>query len=366
MARRGSNIYLRKDGRYEGRVVIGFTESGRLRYKSVYAKTLAEVKRKMEELYSIRETVPVAALRLTVRDGCEQWLAAAKLRVKESSYANYENIIQGHILPRLGHISFSALTTARVNEFVSELLHTGRVDGRGGLSSKAVRDIMTVYRSVEHYVSREFGLRETHFTMPKSEQKKLDIISKPERIRLEAYLRDHLNEVNAGILLCMYSGLRVGEICGLKWCDIDFQEGTLSVQRTVQRVNLRGSSKVTIGTPKSKTSVRIVPVPRFVLDEIKRFRSAANLFMLTDSEKPMEPRTMQNRFKAVLKKAGLRDMRFHLLRHTYATVCVELGFDVKTLSELLGHADASLTLNRYVHSSMEQKKKFVERFTMCA
>ena len=88
--------------------------------------------------------------------------------------------------------------------------------------------------------------------------------------------------------------------------------------------------------------------------------------MLTDSEKPMEPRTMQNRFKAVLKKAGLRDMRFHLLRHTYATVCVELGFDVKTLSELLGHADASLTLNRYVHSSMEQKKKYVERFTMCA
>ena len=366
MARRGCNIYLRKDGRYEGRVIIGFTECGRLRYKSVYAKTLAEVKRKMEELYSIRETLSVPALRLTVREGCEQWLAAAKLRVKESTCANYENIIQGHILPRLGRVSFSTLTTARVNEYISDLLTNGRLDGHGGLSAKAVRDIMTVFRSVEHYVSREYGLRETHFTMPKPEQKQLDILSKTERKKLEQYLCEHLNETNAGILLCMYTGLRVGEICGLRWGDIDFSEETLTVQRTVQRVNLRGKSKVIVGTPKSKTSVRTIPVPQFVMEQIMRFRSGDHAFLLSGTSKPIEPRTMQNRFKAILKQCCIRDMPFHRLRHSYASLCVELGFDVKTLSELLGHADASLTLNRYVHSSMEQKKKYVERFTMCA
>ena len=319
----------------------------------------------MEDLYSLRDTVPVAALRLTVQEACEQWLAACKLRVKESSYANYESIIQNHILPTLGNISISSLTTAKLNAFISEKLSHGRLDGRGGLSAKTVRDIMTVYRSVEHYAAREFGIRETHFTVPKTEQKQLDILSKNERIRLEQYLTAHPCITCTVILLCMYTGLRIGELCGLKWGDIDFLNGVISVSRTVQRVHRRGFSEIMIGTPKSKRSVRQIPVPNFVLKQLLRFRSADSAFVLSGQAKPIEPRTMQNRFKAILKRCNLRNVNFHLLRHTYASVCIELGFDVKTLSELLGHADASLTLNRYVHSSMEQKKKFVERFSAC-
>lgn len=366
MARRGCNIYLRKDGRYEGRVVIGYTESGRLRYKSVYAKTLAEVKRKMEELYSLRDRIPPTAMRLTVREGCEQWLAACRLRVKVSSYANYETIIRNHILPKLGSVSFSELTTGNLNEFVSDKLAHGRLNGRGGLSAKSVRDIMTVFRSVEHYVSREYGLRESHFTMPKAEQRELDILDSCERKRLEHYLTGHPSLACAAVLLCLYSGLRIGELCGLKWEDIDFENATISVHRTVQRVNRHGSSEVVVGTPKSKTSLRTIPVPSFVLERLNPHRASGSVYLLSGRSNPTEPRTMQYRFKTILKHSGIRDVNFHLLRHTYASRCIELGFDVKTLSELLGHADASLTLNRYVHSSMEQKKKFVERFRLSA
>lgn len=366
MAKRGSNIYLRKDGRYEGRVVIGYTENGRLRYKSVYAKTLAEVKRKMEELYSLRDCASPTVMRLTVREGCEQWLAACKLRVKISSYANYETIIRNHILPKLGSVSFSELTTVRLNEFVSEQLTRGRLNGRGGLSAKTVRDIMTVFRSVEHYVAHEYGLHESHFTMPKTEQRQMDILDQCERKRLEHYLTGHPSLASAAVLLCLYSGLRIGELCGLKWEDVDFEKGTITVHRTVQRVNRHGSSEVVVGTPKSKTSIRTIPVPSFVLERLNLHRALGSVYLLSGKANPTEPRTIQYRFKTILKHSGVRDVNFHLLRHTYASRCIELGFDVKTLSELLGHADASLTLNRYVHSSMEQKKKFVERFQLSA
>lgn len=366
MAKRGSNIYLRKDGRYEGRVVIGYTESGRIRYKSVYAHTLAEVKQKMEELYSLRNTVPVAAMRLTVQEVCKQWLSACKLRVKDSTYANYNNIIRNHILPQLGNASLSSLTTAKLDEFIYEKLKHGRLDGNGGLSAKTVRDIMTVFRSIEHYAVREYGIRGTHFTMPKTERKQLDILSPNERIRLEQYLTKNPSITGVVILLCMYTGLRIGELCGLKWADIDFLNGIISVRRTVQRINRCGFSEIMIGAPKSLHSIRQIPVPSFVLKQLLRFRSNELLYVLSGRTDPIEPRTLQNRFQAILKRCNLRKVNFHLLRHTYASICVELGFDIKTLSELLGHADASLTLNRYVHSSMEQKKKFVERFSVCA
>lgn len=365
MAKRGSNIYLRKDGRYEGRVAIGYTESGRVRYKSVYARSLSEVKRRMEELYSLRDLIPAASLKLTVRDVCDQWLAASKLRVKASSYANYRAVIYKHILPQLGSQPIASMTTAKVNAFIADKLEHGRLHGKGGLSAKTVRDIMTVYRSVEHYAAREYGIRESHFTMPKAERRQMDILNPVERKRLEQYLLKNQDITSIAVLLCLYSGLRIGELCGLTWGDIDFENGVISVQRTVQRINHHGYSEVVVGTPKSKASIREVPLPQFILEKLLAFRCASDVFLLSGSRKPVEPRTMQNRFKRILKNCKLRNVNFHLLRHTYASVCIGLGFDVKTLSELIGHADASLTLNLYVHSSMGQKKKYVERLQLC-
>ena len=366
MAKRGSNIYKRKDGRFEGRVPVGYQENGKIKYKSVYARTLSEVKEKMSEVYSIRQNKPVSAIKLTVREAAEQWLSSAKLRVKESSYANYTNIVNKHILPILGGELMTHLTTNRLNDFINIKLTSGRLNGKGVLSAKSVRDIMTVYRSIENYAAREYGTKGTHFTMPKIEKKQTDILSSGERKRLESYLLNNQNNTNISVLLCLFTGLRIGELCGLKWEDIDFDNAVLYVKRTVQRVSKNGKSQVIIGTPKSKTSVRTVPIPVFVLDILKNYRSCGNFYIITGTSKHTEPRTMQNRFKAILKICGIRNVNFHLLRHTYATVCIEKGFDPKTLSELLGHADASITLNRYVHSSMQMKKNYVGRLQLTA
>lgn len=187
-----------------------------------------------------------------------------------------------------------------------------------------------------------------------------------ERKRLESYLLHNQNNTNISVLLCLFTGLRVGELCGLKWSDIDFQNGTVSVCRTVQRINKHGKSEVAIGSPKSKSSVRIVPIPDFLLAILKAKRKGDDFYIITGTSKPTEPRTMQNRFKSILKTCGIRNVNFHLLRHTYATICIENGFDPKTLSELLGHADASITLNRYVHSSMLMKKNYVSRLKLTA
>jgi len=202
--------------------------------------------------------------------------------------------------------------------------------------------------------------------MPKTEKKQTDVLNSAERKRLENYLLHNLSNTNTAVLLCLFTGLRIGELCGLKWGDIDFDNGTLTVSRTVQRINKHGKSEVVIGSPKSKSSVRVVPIPEFVLAILKRKRIDNNVFLITGTGKPTEPRTMQNRFKSILKVCNIRNVNFHLLRHTYATVCIENGFDPKTLSELLGHSDASITLDRYVHSSMQLKKDYVNRLSLTA
>ena len=366
MAKRGSNIYKRKDGRFEGRIPVGYQENGKIKYKSVYARTLSEVKEKMSEVHSIKQNQPVSSIKLTVCEAAEQWLSAAKLRVKESSYANYVNIVDKHILPILGGELMMNLTTGKLNDFINFKLVSGRLNGKGGLSAKSVRDIMTIYRSIENYAVREYGLHETHFTMPKIEKKQTDILTSAERKRLENYLIHNQNKTNIAVLLCLFTGLRVGELCGLKWEDIDLDNAVLSVKRTVQRVSKNGKSQVVIGTPKSKTSIRIVPIPAFVLDILRNYRNCNDFYIITGKSKPTEPRTMQNRFKSILKLCSIRNVNFHLLRHTYATVCIEKGFDPKTLSELLGHADAAITLNRYCHPSMQIKKDYVSRLSLTA
>lgn len=366
MAKRGSNIYKRKDGRFEGRVPIGYQDNGKIKYKSVYARTLSEVKEKMSEMYSVRQNRAVSPMKLTVADAAEQWLSSAKLRVKESSYASYENIVSKHILPILGGEYMSNLTTQKLNDFIHYKLNSGRLNSKGGLSAKSVRDIMTVYRSIEAYAVREYGIKQTFFAMPKAEKKQINVLNDIERKRLENYLIHNQNSTNISVLLCLFTGLRIGELCGLKWGDIDFDNGTLMVSRTVQRINKHGKSEVVIGSPKSKSSIRIVPIPEFLLAILRKKRKNDDFYIITGTCKPTEPRTMQNRFKSVLKLCGIRDVNFHLLRHTYATVCIENGFDPKTLSELLGHADASITLNRYVHSSIQMKKKYVSRLRLTA
>ena len=363
------NIYKRKDGRYEGRIPLGYDDKCKIKYRYLYAKSLSEIKEKMLCAYADSGSPERITCDKTFKELCEEWLASAKLRVKHSSYCCYEKLINKHIIPYFGNIGYGELSTPIINEFSEHKLKFGKVNGFGGLSAKSVHDILVVMRSVAKYAERGYGYRNPmrNISMPKSESKEAEVFDKDERYRLQNYLQNNLTESNLGILLTMYSGLRIGELCALTWNDIDFENGVVRVSKALQRVPDKSDKEKTaliVTSPKSKTSVRDIPLPAFVLDILKQNRRSG--YVLSGTNKPVEPRTMQNRFKAVLKDCGVRGANFHLLRHTYATVCIESGFDAKTVSELLGQPSVNITLNRYVHSSVEMKKKYVAGLNLVA
>ena len=166
--------------------------------------------------------------------------------------------------------------------------------------------------------------------------------------------------------LSLFTGLRIGELCALKWADIDLMNRTNSVSKTIQRIKSHNCTQLVITEPKSISSVREIPIPDCILPLLKKFCSNADFYILSGTAKAVEPRTMQYRFQSLLKKAKLPSIHFHALRHMFATNCVELGFDVKSLSEILGHSGVEITLNRYVHSSLERKKAFMKKLKFAA
>ena len=185
--------------------------------------------------------------------------------------------------------------------------------------------------------------------------------SKAEQGRLFDYIYHRQDKYTVAVLLCLYTGLRLGELCALQWTDFDLENLTLSIKRTVQRVAVPGYMTKTvlmITNPKSESSERIIPLTAQIVKLLIQLKE--NTPYVFGGEKPLDPRTMQYRFKKILKEAEIEEKHFHLLRHTFATNCVENRMDVKTLSEILGHSDVKITLNRYVHPTMELKRKQLE------
>lgn len=352
MARRGENIYRRKDGRWEGRYKCGFDTNGKTKYHSIYARTYNEVKEKLSEIRT-ESVTSVSSGKLTVKELFSEWLSAIRFKVKDSTYANYRMKTEKHILPEFSGLSYSSLSAKLVHDFIQKKLECG-------LSPKYVSDIVVVFKSMMKYVSLEHGYNNplVNVILPKSPKKELALFSETEQINLQKCISDNIDTTKIGIMLSYYTGLRIGEVCGLKWSDIDFEKNTITVSRTVQRIMRKNGSKSTeliVSSPKSITSKRTIPLPEFLCDILKNHRSDNNSYILSNSEKITEPRTMQYRFKSILKKTGLPSVNYHSLRHMFATNCIKLGFDVKTLSEILGHSNVETTLNRYVHSSMERK-----------
>ena len=362
MSRRGSNIYKRADGRYEGRIKIGYDENRKLRYKYVYGRTLAEVKEKMEQSYSLKRTETKPFIKLTVKEVCSEWLESKRLTVKKSTYANYSRLLKNHIYPLLGGQAYSLLSKKQLNSFISELISGGRKDGKGGLSSKTVKDIFIVLKSVAVYAHREYGFENicADVKSPKVRNTELKVLSENEIRKLNLYIRHNLDRVNLCILICLYTGIRIGEMCGLKWENVNLQEGFIVINKTVQRISMgKGTSEIVVDVPKTESSVRTVFMPEFLTGILEDFKRSPSIYVLSGLNVPKEPRILQYRFKKVLKDCGIRDVPFHSLRHTYASLCIKKGFDAKALSELLGHSTVNLTLDRYVHTSDEIKKSYV-------
>ena len=348
MARRGENIYKRKDGRWEGRYKCGYSNN-KAKYRSVYAHTYQEVKEKLQKLRSTAVNYKSSGRR-KIGDLCDEWLTAVKLKVKASTYSCYQMKINKHILPYFGELQYDKLTVSAVHDFINiKLGH--------GLSAKYVSDIIIVFKTMTKYIAKVHGYFNPleNVIMPQKNKCEMKLLSSIEQDRLCRFICNDPDNTKLGVMLSYYTGLRIGEVCGLKWNDIDFIKGVMKIKRTIQRIYENSCTRLIIGTPKSRSSVREIPLPEFLIDILKSFKGNDDSFVISGTNKPVEPRVLQYRFKAMLNELNLSSVNYHSLRHMFATNCIEIGFDVKTLSEILGHSSVETTLNRYVHSSIERK-----------
>ncbi|MDY4970742.1 MAG: site-specific integrase [Lachnospiraceae bacterium] len=371
MGRHGENIRKRKDGRWEARIIQGYNADGRARYRYLYGKTYQEVKSKKAKALVEQRTQPASEtgnLKITFGQIADEWLQLRKSMVKESTYANYANIIERHLQPELGKVYLSAVTSEMLETFLNQKLQNGRLDGKGGLSTKTVADMRSVIKLVLQYARRRnYPCRaDIYISCPGVKMPEIQIFTRQEQARLEKVLFETQAELHLGILIALYGGLRIGEVCALQWGDFNFESSTVTVNKTVIRIRDMDSSsdrktKLLIERPKTQCSNRTIPLPDFIISCFEKHRKNDELYLLTGAEQFMEPRTCLEKYKRVLRAAELNDFNFHALRHTFATRCVENGFDIKSLSEILGHANVNTTMQRYVHPSMELKKEQMNR-----
>ena len=292
---------------------------------------------------------------------CQKWLEEKRNSIKESTYQKYYKIIHIYLLPYMGQLSLADITEEKIKEFCDELkCHGGK--NHSGLADKTIFDYITVLKSILQFGVRRSQLKNTAFLQfsYKVKHKPLKVITLSEQRILQEYIQKSNDFRDLGILLCLYSGLRIGELCALKWDDISLIEGSIHVTKTMQRINCMGKNQKTeiiITSPKTDYSIRYIPLPDVILAYIKEYYIEGCYILSGDSDTYVEPRNMQHHFHKVLKKCNLSSYCFHTLRHTFATRCMEAGFDVKSLSEILGHSSVNITLNRYVHPSFRHKKE---------
>ena len=365
MARKGENIYKRKDGRWEGRYIKSRNNKGCVHYGYIYGKTYTEVKKKLKDNYHASYADnPIQGSEIVFELVINKWLSNQKHLTKESTFARYYQITKTHLIPSLGKIRINEFSASLLINYLDSLLLSGRLDGKGGLSTKTVKDIYSIIKSILQYAKQNNYTSFSFFEAYKFKQNyiKVNVLSLKDQELLTRTLLNEIDYTKYGVLLSLYTGIRLGELCALKWKDINISSGILSITHTMQRIkdvsqDAKTKTKIIITEPKSESSKRDIPLPNALVELTKELSGESESYVLTgEKEKFVEPRTMQNRFKSLIMQSNINYVNFHVLRHTFATRCMELGFELKTLSEILGHSSVNITLNRYVHSSLEAKK----------
>lgn len=297
----------------------------------------------------------------TIREIAAAWKEYKRPYVKQSTMAAYVLILENHILPTFGEDN--SLPEQSVQAFVLHKIESG-------LSTKSVKDILIVLKMV-----MKFGVKKEWMTYyewdikypPSSENKVLDVLSVTNHRKILNHIQSHFTFMGLGIYISLSTGLRIGEICALKWSDINVTDGILTVNRTIERIYIiEGEKKHTelvINTPKTQNSCREIPMNKELLGMLKPLKKVVNddYYILTNDERPTEPRTYRNYYKRLMEKLDIPKLKYHGLRHSFATRCIEVGCDYKTVSVLLGHSNISTTLNLYVHPNMEQKKRCIDK-----
>lgn len=362
MPKKGENIYKRKDGRWEGRYIRTRDFSGKLVYGSIYGKTYTEVKQKLTQRKAATPHIeePSHLFRdANASEWLNYWLnVIVKPRIKRSTYANYRSKMENHILPILGPKKLTALKVNDIELFVNELIERK-------LSATTIKDTIKIVKIALNKACQENYLLVNpckDVTIPKSARKEIFVLSMEERKRLEE--RALREKECSPIILALYTGMRIGEISGLKWSDIDFEQDLIQVNRTLQRVasyeTPEEKTKVIIDKPKTSLSCRQIPLSANLKEYLLKHQElAVSEFVIHSKGSFAEPRLISYRFKKIAKEIQLEHLHFHVLRHTFATMCVEGGADIASLSKLLGHASTKMTLDIYTSSLWEKRQKTI-------
>ncbi|MEK6451165.1 MULTISPECIES: tyrosine-type recombinase/integrase [Myroides] len=291
----------------------------------------------------------------------ELWKLDKKQYVKKSSFSAYTLLIENHLLPTFGEQY--EIEEADVQKFVLQKLEAG-------LSHKTIKDILIVLKMVLKFGAKNKWLSYTPFDIQfptERDKQNLEVLSRADQKKIMNYIQEHFTFKNLGVYICLSAGIRIGEVCALTWEDIDTDNGVISINRTIQRIyvieNGVRKTELILDTPKTKNSIREIPISKDLLRILKPFKKIVNstFFVLTNDAKPTEPRTYRSYYKKLMSELNMPELKFHGLRHSFATRCIESNCDYKTVSVLLGHSNISTTLNLYVHPNMEQKKKAIEQ-----
>ncbi len=297
----------------------------------------------------------------TIGEVAARWKKEKQQYVKQSSFSAYELILENHVLPAFA--KNKRLKEEDVQAFVLQKLQSG-------LSQNTVKDMVVVLKMIQRFGVKNHLLdyQEWNIKYPTERMKQEPVVfSIAHQRKLMQHIQKNLTNRNLGILICLNTGMRIGEVCALKWGDIDLNQDVIRVTRTLERIYLiegeRRHTQLILNTPKTKNSAREIPISNNLLKSIRPLKKGTddNHYMLTNDTKPIEPRIYRKYFKRLLQEIGLPEMKFHGLRHSFATRCIESLCDYKTVSALLGHANISTTLDLYVHPNLAQKKKCINR-----
>lgn len=361
MPRRGENIYKRRDGRWEGRTL---KQDGKYLY--FYGKSYKEVKEKMKKNIQDRPSKQIKQpdfAQMLFQTWLEEDVAQ---KVKATTYESYYHCIHKYVLPYFGQLGNEHITKESIKGFVEML------QGDTSIAQTTKARVLSIFKAALKHIlqnSQESFYLVELVKFPKTYYNEVQVFTMNEQ-RLIEYEALHIKDKRAlGILLCFYTGIRLGELCALKWSDFDMETGIMSVNRTVSRIKTfqeeGNKTELFVGTPKSRKSLRKIPLPSFLLKIMMENRSdqtGEDDYVITGNDYPIDPRVYQKLFKRVVQNAGVKERKFHAIRHTFATRALELGVDIKTLSEILGHSSVGITLNIYAHSLMEQKKIAIDKF----
>ncbi len=371
MARHGENIRKRTDGRWEGRYKVWDVHKGKETYRSVYGRTYETVKEKLYQAkFDLAHVTPAQAEIHSLGSGkkgsgtfdttillsqvAEEWLADIAGKRKYSTYVKYETVYKTHLAGTVGSCRLSDTAAPEIQTKIFDHFSTA------ALSSSLQKSICCIANQILLFAGKRYAVSITMLEKSgtKHKVKPVEALSKAEQARLLSNIYVKSDTFKTAVLLCLYTGLRLGELCALKWTDLDLKNMSLTVNSTVQRITVQNQSARTIlleTVPKSESSRRTIPLTFEITNLLSDLNE--NQPYVFGGNKPLEPRTMQYRYKKLLKEADVSERNFHILRHTFATNCIENGMDVKALSEILGHSDVKITLNRYVHPTMESKRK---------